>query len=88
MLAVTAVLVNAVPARIGYAPPLSLEVPGPAGHALGGGTVQVKVKPAKQGDNVADVYLVGRDGFLLSASQVLGPPRPAGRAHAPRAPSS
>ena len=43
-----------VPARTGYAPPLSLEVPGPAGSALDGATVQVKVKPAKQGDNVAD----------------------------------
>jgi len=67
VLAVTAVLVDAVPARVAYAPPISLDVPGPSGT-----TVQVKVKPARAGDNVADVYLVGRDGFLVSASQVTG----------------
>jgi len=67
VLAVTAVLVGAVPGRLAYAPPISLDVPGPAGSR-----VEVKVKPAKEGDNVADVYLVGRDGFLLSASEVTG----------------
>ena len=34
--------------------------------------MQVKVKLAKEGDNVADVYLVGSDGFLLPATEVTG----------------
>ena len=72
VLAVTAVLVDAVPARIAYAPPLSVEVPGPPGSALEGGAVQVKVKPAKEGENVADIYFVGGDGFLVAASHVSG----------------
>lgn len=67
VLAVTAVLVDAVPARIAYAPPVSLVLRGPAGA-----TVEVKVKPAKAGDNVADVYLVGSDGFLLTTAEVTG----------------
>ena len=56
VLAVTAVLVNALPARIAYAAAV-VGGAGPAGQRARGGTVQVKVKPAKEGENVADIYL-------------------------------
>jgi copper transport protein len=72
VLGVTATLVNAAPARVKYAPPYDITVAGPA-H----GKIQVHVEPAKQGQNVADVYLVQRDGRLLDPPEVsarLKPP--------------
>jgi copper transport protein len=72
VLGVTASLVNAAPARVKYAPPYDITVAGPVG-----GKVQVHVVPAKQGQNVTDVYLVQRDGRLLDPPEVsarLKPP--------------
>jgi copper transport protein len=60
VLGVTATLVNAAPARVKYAPPYNVTVAGPES-----GKVQVHVVPAKQGQNVTDIYLVQRDGRLL-----------------------
>ncbi|HET6548858.1 MAG TPA: copper resistance protein CopC [Solirubrobacter sp.] len=71
VLGVTASLVNAEPARTAYAPPVDVTRPAP-----GGGHVQVHVEPAKQGDNVADVYLVGRGGRLLMPPEVTAKLQP------------
>jgi copper transport protein len=60
VLGVTAALVNAVPARVSYVKPVAVKVKG-----VNGGTVEVKVDPAKQGQNVADFYLVQPDGRLF-----------------------
>ena len=60
VLGVTAGLVNAAPARVSYAKPIAVTVKG-----VHGGTVEVKVAPAKQGQNVADIYLVQPDGRLF-----------------------
>jgi copper transport protein len=65
VLGVTAGLVNAKPARVAYAPPFNATVPG-----IAGGKVQVHVQPAKQGVNVADIYLVQRDGRLYIPPEV------------------
>jgi copper transport protein len=64
-LAVTAALVNTAPARVAYVDPIDTTVSGP-----GGGTVEVKVNPAKQGENVADVYLVQRNGSLRQVPEL------------------
>ena len=72
VLGVTATLVNAEPARVGYAPPLDVTVPGPQG-----GRVQVHMEPAKQGENVVDIYLLAKDGGLIVPPEVtarLAPP--------------
>jgi len=60
VLGVTAALVNAAPARVSYVKPIAVKVKG-----VNGGTVEVKVDPAKQGQNVADFYLVQPDGRLF-----------------------
>ena len=65
VLGVTAGLVNAAPARVGYAKPIDVTVPG-----VDGGRVQVHVEPAKQGQNVADIYLVQRDGRLFIPPEI------------------
>ena len=73
VLGLTAGLVNAAPARVAYAPPLNLTVAGVAG-----GKVQLHVAPAKQGENVADIYLVQKNGSLLVPPEVtarLKPPK-------------
>jgi copper transport protein len=59
VLGVTAGLVNAAPARVSYTKPIAVKVTG-----VQGGTAEVKVEPAKQGQNVADFYLVQPDGRL------------------------
>jgi copper transport protein len=59
VLGVTAGLVNAAPARVSYSKPVDVRVKG-----VQGGTVQVEVDPAKQGQNVADFYLLQPDGRL------------------------
>ncbi|MDA0162372.1 copper resistance protein CopC [Solirubrobacter ginsenosidimutans] len=71
VLGVTATLVNAAPARVKYAPPYDITVRGPEG-----GKVQVHVVPAKQGQNVTDVYLVQRDGRLLVPPEITGRLKP------------
>ena len=71
VLGVTATLVNAAPARVKYAPPFDLTVAGPQG-----GKVQVHVEPAKQGQNVADVYLLQRDGRLLVPPEITARLKP------------
>jgi copper transport protein len=70
-LAVTAALVNTEPARVAYVDPIDTTLPGPAGM-----TVEVKVDPAKQGENVADVYLVRRGGALQQVPELTARLRP------------
>jgi copper transport protein len=65
VLGVTAGLVNAAPARVSYTKPVAVTVPG-----VDGGRVQVRVAPAKQGQNVADVFLVQRDGRLYVPAEI------------------
>ncbi|RKQ91563.1 copper transport protein [Solirubrobacter pauli] len=65
VLGVTAALVNAAPARVAYVDPVDVIVPG-----VDGGQVQVHVTPAKQGENVADVYLVAAGGRLIIPPEV------------------
>ncbi len=67
VLGVTATLVSTAPARVSYAPPFDATV-----SAFDGGRLQVHVEPAKQGLNVADVYLFQRDGRLLIPPEVSG----------------
>jgi copper transport protein len=78
VLSITAVLVNTAPARTGYAPPVDSTVPFPATAApdaaggLRGGSVEVKILPARLGANVADIYLNGRNGSLVAVPEVSG----------------
>ncbi len=64
-LGVTAALVNTAPARVAYVDPIDRTVSGP-----GGMSVEVKINPAKQGENVADVYLVRRNGSLQQVPEL------------------
>lgn len=66
VLGVTAALVNAAPARVAYVDPVDVTVPG-----IDGGQVQLHVTPAKQGENVADLYLVAPGGRLLIPPEVF-----------------
>ena len=73
VLAVATLLVNTAPARTSYAPPVRAEIGIPVAGAhspLGGGHVEVRLTPAKQGLNIADIYLVARDGSLVSVPDV------------------
>ncbi|WP_179282247.1 copper resistance CopC/CopD family protein [Streptosporangium subroseum] len=77
VLSITAVLVNTAPARASYAPPVDSTVPFPAAAAdaapgLRGGSVEVKIEPARLGSNVADIYINGRDGSLVAVPEVSG----------------
>jgi copper transport protein len=72
VLGVTATLVNAEPARVAYAPPVDVTVPGPQG-----GRIQLHMEPAKQGENVVDFYLLAKGGGLVVPPEVtarLAPP--------------
>jgi copper transport protein len=71
VLGVTAALVNTTPARVAYVDPIDRTVAGP-----GGLKVEVKVDPAKQGENVADVYLVRRNGELAQVPELTARLRP------------
>ena len=53
VLGVTATLVNAAPARVALRPAGRRH----RGRACEGGRVQLHMEPAKQGENVADIYL-------------------------------
>src|SRR5262249_40604236 len=64
-LAVTAALVNTAPARVAYVDPIDKTV-----AAAGGMTVELKINPAKQGENVADVYLMRGNGNLLEVPEL------------------
>jgi copper transport protein len=46
-------------------------------------TVELKINPAKQGENVADVYLLQRDGALQQAPEVTARLLPEGRGSGP-----
>ena len=74
VLVVTTLLVNAAPARGSYAPAVHAKVGVPAtaqpATRLDGGHVEIRLSPARQGVNVADVYLVARDGTLVTAAGV------------------
>jgi copper transport protein len=73
-LAVTAVLVNAEPARVAYVDPVDTTLRAPEGM-----TVELKINPAKQGENVADVYLLQRNGALQQVPEVTARLLPEGR---------
>ncbi|MFF4771592.1 copper resistance CopC/CopD family protein [Microtetraspora fusca] len=79
VVSITAVLVDTAPARTSYAPPVHTKVPVPAAAdgadpATGprGGSVEVKIEPARAGSNVADIYITGRDGSLVAVPEVSG----------------
>ncbi|MEU8263159.1 CopD family protein [Micromonospora sp. NPDC048999] len=80
VVSITAVLVNTVPARTSYAPPVHVTVPVPAGDGDGdgagvglrGGSVEVTIEPARSGSNVADIYLTGQDGSLVAVPEIFG----------------
>ncbi|GAB2865907.1 copper resistance protein CopC [Actinoallomurus bryophytorum] len=76
VLSLTAVLVNTAPARTTYAPPVRAKVAFPATAGtrtrLDGGRVEVELTPAKQGANVADIYLVAKDKTLVDVPEVSG----------------
>ena len=71
VLGVTAALVNAAPARVSYVAAVRRHG-GRAADAgpLRGGQVQVHMEPAKEGQNVTDVYLVQRGGALYAAPEI------------------
>jgi copper transport protein len=78
VLGVTAALVNTAPARVAYVDPIDKTVSGP-----GGMRVEVKVNPAKQGSNVADVYLVQRNGSLQQVPELTARLAPSGGSSGP-----
>jgi copper transport protein len=83
VLSLTAVLVNTAPARTSYAPPVRAKVAFPATAGthtrLDGGRVEVELTPAKQGANVADIYLVAKDKTLVNVPEVSGRLQPASK---------
>ncbi|GAA4562977.1 copper resistance CopC/CopD family protein [Planotetraspora kaengkrachanensis] len=87
VVSITAVLVNTAPARTSYAPPVHATVPIPTGVAdaagpaagLGGGSLEVKIEPAKLGSNVVDIYITGRNGSLVAVPEVSGALEPRDR---------
>ncbi|MEU4680470.1 copper resistance protein CopC [Micromonospora sp. NPDC023737] len=77
VVSITAVLVNTAPARTSYAPPVHTTVPIPAAAAesasgLRDASVEVKIEPARSGNNVADIYLTGPDGSLVAVPEISG----------------
>ncbi|GAB3149369.1 copper resistance CopC/CopD family protein [Microbispora hainanensis] len=81
VVSITAVLVDTAPARTSYAPPVDTTVPFPIAGAvnasgpyggLRGGSIQVKIEPARPGGNTADIYLTGRDGRLVPVPEISG----------------
>ncbi|MFJ2033979.1 copper resistance CopC/CopD family protein [Streptosporangium sp. NPDC087985] len=79
VVSITAVLVDTAPARTSYAPPVHSTVSIPAaadgaGTATGlpGGSVEVKIEPARSGSNMADIYITGRDGSLVALPEISG----------------
>ena len=72
VLGVTATLVNAEPARVAYAPPVDVTVAGPEG-----GRIQLHMEPAKQGENVLDIYLLAKGGGLIIPPEVTARLAPA-----------
>ena len=84
VLAVATVMVNTSPARASYTPPVHarLALPRPSGP-LDGGHVEVRLVPAKQGLNVADIYVVAANGALRAVPEVTAQLAPARRGAAP-----
>ncbi|MEV4298014.1 copper resistance CopC/CopD family protein [Microbispora rosea] len=79
VVSITAVLVDTAPARTSYAPPVDTKVPFPAAvnvsgpyGGLRGGSIQLKIEPARPGANTADIYLTGRDGRLIPVPEISG----------------
>ncbi len=69
VLSVATVLVNTAPARTSYAPPVRAKIDIAAAQThtrMDGGHVELRLTPAKQGLNVADIYLVAKDGSLVA----------------------
>jgi copper transport protein len=80
VLGVTATLVNTSPSRVSYGPPLDVTVaaPGAPGSPLDLARVQFHMNSTKQGENLADVYLIARNGSLYAPQELtarLIPPR-------------
>lgn len=84
VLAVATVMVNTSPARASYTPPVhaKLALPRPSG-TLDGAHVEVRLTPAKQGLNVADIYVVTADGGLRAVPEVTAQLAPGRRGAAP-----
>lgn len=84
VLAVATVMVNTSPARASYTPPVhtKLALPRPSGP-LDGGHVEIRLTPAKQGLNVADIYIVAADGALRAVPEVTAQLAPGRRSAAP-----
>lgn len=82
VLAVATVMVNTSPARTTYAPPVHSELALPRG-LLGGGHVEVRLTPARQGLNVADIYVVAADGALRTVSGITAQLAPSHRGTSP-----
>lgn len=73
VLAIATVMVNTAPARTSYAPAVRAKVGFATADThtpLDGGHVEVRLTPAKQGLNIADIYVVARDGSLLNVPDV------------------
>ena len=62
VLAITAMLVNAPPARTAYAAPVSTTVAFDTGGPNGKGSLQVFVSPAKVGTDLVHIEVVGPSG--------------------------
>lgn len=84
VLAVATVMVNTSPARTSYTPPVHAKLALPRG-SLDGGHVEVRLTPAKQGLNVADIYVVAADGALRAVPEVTAQLAPGRRGAAPAA---
>jgi len=62
VLTVATVMANTAPARTSYAPPVRANIRIAVARV---DHVEVRLTPAKQGLNIADIYLVARDGALV-----------------------
>jgi len=70
VLALTAVLVNAEPARTAYAAPVSQTVAFDAGGRDGSGTLSLVLDPARTGGNVLHLSVLGANGLPREVVQV------------------
>ena len=70
VLAITAMLVNAPPARTAYAAPVSTTVGFDAGGANGKGSVQIFLSPAKVGTDTVHVEVLAPSGAPLEVPQL------------------
>jgi copper transport protein len=81
VLAVATVMVNTSPARASYTPPVHAKLALP--RPLDGAHVEVRLSPAKQGLNVADIYVVTAEGGLRAVPEVTAQLAPGRRGAGP-----